>query len=280
MKNLSLRQVAEQKGFNLIYSEDVSYSMFSNVLEKMLTDVINHRHELTDFEKSFLECIIQLMQANDNGSCNMSQSDSNLKNIQASFLFLMLFMITLGGILGGIFGGNWQYATFGSVVLSTSLFLFYRFKKSTVKRQEESENNTDRTAIQQRLVSFCESIDKIAKLHEEEISEAIFKEPQNEEQPFERKYDWILSHIQSVIGYGRYKRGASDYTDNLRERCEDLVLILSNIQLKFVDYNGSNDELFDMVEDADAREITLVLPSVLKDDELILKGKVFIPENN
>lgn len=278
MKNIILSQTVDLYDCNQFITESSSKSLsLSKILEQVFNHV-NNDDKFTDYEQQLILEVVNILRTQEALNRKISRHGKEMCKPQSSFILVIILSILIGGGVGGFIGGHFLYAIIGSVVLF--ILIFFIKNKVASSKNLDDEESVKMEDVRKFLNMTCCSIDKIADAHQQEINTTILQMSQQKDIPLEQKYEWLVSHIQSLIGYERYKDGDIHYKEELKERCEDLAQIMSNAHLAFIDYNGDNNELFELVETSNISAPICVLPSVLKNEEMILKGKVFIPSNS
>lgn len=88
-----------------------------------------------------------------------------------------------------------------------------------------------------------------------------------------------MEGIQSLIGYKRTHEATEEkYVIKLQQRIEDLTELLDNYDLEIIEYNGDNMNLFEENISPNVQQPQMVVPAVVKGENAVLKGKVFVPE--
>ena len=64
----------------------------------------------------------------------------------------------------------------------------------------------------------------------------------------------------------------------LTERIDDVAESLENYNLDVVDYDGNNENLFDVVTNSKITGIQMVYPAIVKEGRVVLNGKIFKSE--
>lgn len=199
-----------------------------------------------------------------------------------------------GALVGNVLFGGWG-AVFGAIA-GTALVIY----ASSTKTQEDAKINSEKSNVKPTQLSsesiqnspidvdkfisiigqICESVDNLIETFRAQIKRVVNKYESQEKPSIEKDFRTLLEGIQSLIGY---KRGHSSedakYTSKLQTRIEDLAELLDNYDLETFDYTPDHSEWFDVVESPNASEIKMVTPAIIKGDALVLKGKIFIPQN-
>ena len=195
---------------------------------------------------------------------------------------------TIGGAIGGVVLGTWG-AVFGSIA-GTALALYYvstydnqaSKKNVTIPAQKESRPaiKLDVDKFVQIVTGICDSIDNLIATYRAQIKRVVSKYEQQSKVTLDSNFRPLVEGIQSLIGYERYHTAAEEkYIVKLQERIEDLVELLDSYNLEVIDYSEENSGMFEKTESSKATEVKKVLPAIAKDGVIVLRGKVFIPED-
>ena len=94
----------------------------------------------------------------------------------------------------------------------------------------------------------------------------------------DKEFRPLVETIQSLVGFERYHDIAEEkFNKKLIERIEDLAESLDMYDISLVNYSDEKASWFDKVVSPNATELKEVYPAVIKNDSLIIPGKVFIP---
>ena len=199
----------------------------------------------------------------------------------------------VGGAVGGLFIGTWG-AVFGSIA-GTALMLYYASEKiSSSKNSVRPLKQTVKSITTQKAVkdkpldidtflkiiyNICDSIDLLINSFRAQIKRVI-NQYENQERPtLEGDYHSLLEAIQSLIGFERTHEVAEDkYVNKLNERIEEVSEALDSYGINVVDYNGSNDDLFNKMLSPNVLKSKMVTPAFVKNGKIVIKGKIFIKE--
>ena len=200
-----------------------------------------------------------------------------------------------GAIVGKMLFGGWG-AVFGAVAgTAVALYLSQRpqpqpAQPATTKLIETAPaqptiviNDTpvDTGALLSVIAQICDSLDNLVATFRAQIQRVVNKYESQEKPTIERNFRTLLEGIQSLIGYKRgHNPQEEKYLDKLQTRVEDLAELLDNYDLEAVDYAPEHSDWFEAVESKNASEIKMVSPAIIKGDNLILKGKIFVPLQN
>lgn len=261
--------------------------IIKDFIDSLIKDEIENQHHsqaeqmvynlLPDILKSCLK-IIPNMDLNPTENDNKSFEPAPKQN-KFGITIIILSTFILGGI-GGLLFNNWV-GCLGCSMLGLCLSLFLtkeNVRTPTEKRVEIVENNHNRNDVIVELVhQMCKDVDAIINTYRYQLDSLEKKYISKLSIPFEEENLWLLTKVQSLIGYERYKQDSPNYLEELKERCEDLVATLSNKRLEFIDYDNDST-MFELIDVADIEKPVLTYPAILKDKDIVLRGRVFVPQ--
>ena len=188
----------------------------------------------------------------------------------------------LGGTTGAFLWGTWG-AVFGAIA-GTAVAMYFSSRMSlntTVTNEEypsapaESELNVD--AFIGIIGKICQSVDSLIETFRAQINRVVNKYENQEKTTLEKDFRFLLEGIQSLVGYKRtHSEEEPKYIRKLKERIEDVGELLENYNLTIVDYTEDNEYMFEVV---DGQETRMVLPAIVKEDTVVIKGKIFKKTN-
>lgn len=188
----------------------------------------------------------------------------------------------IGGAAGAVLLGTWG-AVFGAIA-GTAVSLYYstRLTNRTVASENtiiaapvESVLNVD--AFVQIIGKICQNVDSLIDTFRAQVNRVVSKYENQDKATLEKDFRFLLEGIQSLIGYKRtHSEEEPKYMRKLKERIEDVGELLENYNLMLVDYAGDNEYMFEVVE---AQETRMVLPAIVKEGNVVIKGKIFKKTN-
>lgn len=203
----------------------------------------------------------------------------------------------VGGTVGGLVLGTWG-AVFGSIA-GTALVLYYATTKNgtqAITHSNNAANNStskdlnvtnnqsqkiDADAFIKIISNICESLDSLIETFRAQINRVVSKYENQEKPTLESNFRAILEGIQSLIGYERtHGNDEENYTIKIKQRIEDLSELLDNYNLEVVDYTPKNEKWFEKTESPNTEKTKMVIPAIVKDGNVVLKGRIFIKTNN
>ena len=190
-----------------------------------------------------------------------------------------------GSLIGGTILGGWG-DVIGSIAGTALTIYLTQLEKQKKEKQQEMFNRSIEVGtpvdIQQLIkivARICESVDSLVETFRAQINRVVEKYEGQEKPTFEKEHRPLLEELQSLIGYERTHDGCDEKSvRKLKERIEDIVETLENYSLKIVDYSDEVSCFFEKISSPNANELKMVYPAVVKDGNLVLFGKVFIPE--
>lgn len=192
-----------------------------------------------------------------------------------------------GGVIGGVVIGTWG-AVFGSIA-GTAIALYYvaskekHTSKSKIQAVQQSASqpsqNLDVEKFIRIVAGVCDSIDNLIETFRAQVNRVVSKYEQQPKATLETNFKSLLEGIQSLIGYKRTHEATEEkYVIKLQQRIEDLTELLDNYDLEIIEYNGDNMNLFEENISPNVQQPQMVVPAIVKGENAVLKGKVFVPE--
>lgn len=196
----------------------------------------------------------------------------------------------IGGAVGGLVVGTWG-AVFGSIA-GTAVMLYYASDKLSSSKPTAKPAARPATAPKVAtdkplnidafiaiIHNICDSIDSLINSFRVQIKRVVNQYENQEKPTLEKDYNSLLETIQSLLGYERTHDATEDkYVGKLKERIEELAESLDAYNIEVIDYDGSNDDLFSKTANPKVVEPKMVMPAFVKDDKVIIKGKLFVNE--
>jgi len=200
----------------------------------------------------------------------------------------------VGGAVGGLILGTWG-AVFGAIA-GTAVMLYAASPRqqqaksaateSTKVHSETINNPTDAVGgnidveqFTQIISNICHSVDSLIESFRTQINRVVKQYEDREKPTLERDYNTLLETIQSLVGFERTRKDSdARYIEKINDRIEELAESLDNYDLEVVNYDGTNDVLFDKIPSAKTTETRMVTPAIVKDNTAVIKGKLFVQE--
>lgn len=313
--NITLRSVFESKRSEL--EQKLSGLLLPNDAEKVQQIITKYLSELFDEEDEFRQNLTQgedlivkaalsLLEAQQRMSStlffqrkehNAAVSKIHLepKESKSDYLHQPISatsaMIGSGGgaLLGQMIFGGWG-AVFGAIagtaisvyVASRNVLEQENFDKCPCEKEEQSiqGESINVQSFFSIIGNICDGVDNLVATFRNQISRVVNKYENQEKPSLEKNFQFLLENIQTMIGYSRTHCEDEKFSTKVRERIEDLAETLDNYNLTVVDYQeGVNDSWFEQVESSTATERKMAYPAIIKGDQVVLQGKVFIPNN-
>lgn len=191
---------------------------------------------------------------------------------------------TIGGGVGGLLLGTWG-AVFGAIA-GTAIILYYA--SNQVVPAPQRKDLGEKPLLQQPKLNvdvflaivknICGSVDSLIDTFRAQINRVVNKYESQEKPTLEKEYRFLLESVQSLIGYKRAHNEDEKFVRKIQERIEDMAESLDNYNLVVEDYTEEHESWFDKIENPNVPTVTQVLPAIVKNGSVVLKGRVFIPE--
>lgn len=192
----------------------------------------------------------------------------------------------LGSAAGAIALGTWG-AVFGAIA-GTAIALYYASTSSQqssepvpiqdITHSQEVDSTIDVSVFLEIVGRICESVDTLIGTFRAQIDRVVDKYESQEKPTLESDYQGLLENVQALLGAYAMETTNMNRQKRIEQRIELLAEGLDNYDLQSVNYDGSNKNLFNFQPSANVSEDTMVLPAIVKNDKVILKGKVFVKE--
>lgn len=197
-----------------------------------------------------------------------------------------------GALVGKLLFNGWG-AVFGAIAGSAgAIYLASRNDSKTKKSNGSATTNpsNSQNGINEgvpievgefiSIVSeICDSVDRLVETYRAQINRVVNKYESQEKPTLEMNYRSLLENIQLLVGYSRTHGEEEKFVKKIRERVDDLAETLENYQLVMVDFTEEHPDWFERVPSSNATEPRMVYPAIVKDNEVILKGKIFVPHS-
>lgn len=197
---------------------------------------------------------------------------------------------TIGGLVGTI-GGTWW--ALGGAIAGTALVLYCAYyppkfmkrkvkslPKDTipVKKEEPVKMIIDTEKFLDIVRRICENVDNLIETFRTQIERVVDKYERLEKPTLEKTYGSLLDSIQSVLGVAYSNIDSEKRLAKIDDRLEQLVESLENYGLEVVKYAEENRMWFESLTSTKVSEPTMISPAIIKNGEVIRKGKVFVKE--
>ena len=273
-------------------------------IQKIINDYLNEmfnnegefRQNLTQAEDYILQAALSLLNAQQAMTKEMTpvvtpaqpksesvspQSFSGLKKEKYPYA---LGGTAIGSGVGGLLLGTWG-AVFGAIA-GTAIVLYYSSNQTVLTPQRKDLG--EKPLLQQTKLNvdvflaivknICGSVDSLIDIFRAQINRVVNKYESQEKPTLEKEYRFLLESVQSLIGYKRAHNEDEKFVRKIQERIEDMAESLDNYNLVVEDYIEEHRNWFDAIENQNVQSVTQVLPAIVKNGNVVLKGRVFIPE--
>lgn len=182
----------------------------------------------------------------------------------------------LGGYL--LLGGCWTIASSAIGACLGSMITERKVKENIPPTQMDTSDSQNNNDIGTELL-----YDKINKLEDKiktltEYKELITKDLKTERtrnDTLTSDFLNLLDNVQSIIGYADIH--FQELPEELQKRFASYKKSLMNSDVSLQDYSSDNSSLFEIVKTTEIKSNKQVLPAILYKEELLIKGRIFIP---
>lgn len=308
--------MAEQKTLTTIFEsnksvleerlEGLSLPSDASKIQKIINDYLNEmfnnegefRQGLTQAEDYILQAALSLLNAQQSMIKEMAPvvvpQQPKLESVSQPILSGLKkekYPYTLGGTaigsgVGGLLLGTWG-AVFGAIA-GTAIVLYYASNQTTPAPQrkdleekpllQQPELNVD--VFLAIVKNICCSVDSLIDTFRAQINRVVNKYESQEKPTLEKEYRFLLESVQSLIGYKRAHNEDEKFVRKIQERIEDMAESLDNYNLVVENYTEEHKNWFDAIENQNVQSVTQVLPAIVKNGNVVLKGRIFVPMIN
>lgn len=196
-----------------------------------------------------------------------------------------LLSVAGSAIAGKLILGGWG-TVFGAIAgVALSVYLSSRTQskpesqlRRKVAQEEVSSVPIDVDCFIRIIHDVCESVDNLICTFRAQVNRVVQKYESQDKPALDKQYRLLLESIQSLVGYKRNHDSTEEkYTKKMQDRIEDLVESLDNYDITLVNYSEEKSSWFDKVPTPNTAELKEVFPAIIKGNDLIIPGKVFIP---
>lgn len=291
----------EQELKELILPKDATkiQTAVNNYFSVLFNSESEYRQSLTQAEDYMLQAALSLLNAQQAITKEMTpdiafqqaQVKTQMKpqNLMEDGLKRKQYPMTLVGTavssgLGGVVLGTWG-AVFGAIA-GTAVVLYCASsmevqsiaKPKVVEQPKLLQAKLNVDIFLSIIKNICESVDSLIDTFRAQINKVVHKYENQEKPTLEREYRFLLEGIQSLIGYKRAHGEEEKFVRKIQERIEDMAELLDNYNLTVEDYTEEHKNWFDIIENPNTAELTQVLPAIVKNKNVVLKGRIFVPE--
>lgn len=257
-----------------------------------------YRQSLTQAEDYMLQAALSLLNAQQaitkevTPTISFQQASSQIKpqtlmkhGLKKEQYLMTLVGTAVGGGLGGVVLGTWG-AVFGAIA-GTAIVLYCAssmdsqpvVKPSVIEQPKLLQTKLNVDVFLSIIKNICESVDSLINTFRAQINRVVHKYENQEKPTLEKEYRFLLEGIQSLIGYKRAHSEEEKFLKKIQERIEDMAELLDNYNLTVEDYSEEHKHWFDVIENPNTTELTQVLPAIVRCENVVLKGRILVPEN-
>lgn len=195
----------------------------------------------------------------------------------------------IGGAAGALIMGTWG-AVFGAIA-GTALVLYVSSQNTSNKSSQPKlqapplarmnkivETPIDINLFLSIVSNICDSLDSLIATFRAQINRVVNKYENQAKPTIEQEYRFMLESIQTLVGYERTHADDEKYLSKLQMRVEDLAETLENYNLTIENYTEDNRTWFEATESDKVTESKMVYPAIVRDGQVVLSGKVFVPK--
>lgn len=199
------------------------------------------------------------------------------------------YPVVLGGTaLGsaaGVLIGTWG-AVFGAIA-GTAIALYFtshqnqqnstkEFRKVIETKPEVEQGKPLNADVFVGIVeNICQSVDALIGTFRAQIHRVVDKYESIQKPTLEGNYIELLENVQALLGAHAMDQSNENRTKRIEQRIQLLSECLENYSLQSVNYDGENKDMFNFQPSVNVSTETMVLPAIVKEDKVVLKGKVF-----
>ena len=302
---------AKLSGLSLPENAQQVQSIVTDYLNNLFESEGVYRQHLTQSEDYILQSAMSLLSAQQSIATELTQKKPSIKNkkpasisevetTKPAALKKEQYPIALGGTaLGGAAGafiGTWG-AVFGAIA-GTAIALYFTSQRNqqtpikpikVVESEPEVEKGKPIDDVASRwfigkpdadvfvgiIENICQSVDTLIGTFRAQIHRVVDKYESIQKPTLEGDYVELLENVQALLGAHAMEQSNENRTKRIEQRIQLLAECLENYSLQSVNYDGNNKEMFNFQPSANVTTETMVLPAIIKEGKVVLKGKVF-----
>lgn len=275
----------------------------TSYFEKVLDSEGEFRQNLTKSEDYILEDAISLLNAQQKISSTLTKdinkasvekklysSAASQEGMESKKQFNAESSKTLLGAAGGAIAGKLLLGGWGAVfgAITGAALSVYLSSTTNPKPQtqfvqqpakvEQTNKPIDVDCFISIMHDVCKSVDNLIGTFRAQVNRVIQKYESQDKPSLDKEYRPLLESIQTLVGYERnHNKTEEKYVKKMQERIEDLAESLENYGITLVNYSDDKASWFDKVSSPNTTELKEVFPAIIKGNDLIIPGKVFIP---
>lgn len=280
------------EGLSLPSDAQKVQTVINDYLNEMFDNDGEFRLQLTKAEDYILQAAISLLSAQQamvkeitpqviGTKSKLDQIQKPLDGLAKDKYPYTLGSTAIGGGVGGLLFGTWG-AVFGAIA-GTAIVLYYASSHNLISHQskikepslQQSKLNVD--MFLNIVGNICSNVDSLIETFRAQINRVINKYENQEKPTLEKEYRFLLENVQSLVGYKRAHNKDEKFVCKMQERIEDMAESLENYNLEVVDYTNDHSNWFDVIENPNVQTVSQILPAIVKNGNIVLKGRVFIP---
>ncbi len=293
----------KMSGLDLITQSNEIQNVVSNYLESIFDSNGIFRQGLSKSEDYILSSALELLKVQEEMAKQLilcrpreKKEEDKLKlesgkAVQKSPSSIGLMTgTTIGGLIGTV-GGTW--CALGGAIAGTALVLYCayyppKFMKKKVKslpkdtisgkKEEPVKIIIDTEKFLNIVRRICENVDNLIETFRAQIGRVVDKYERQEKPTLEKTYGSLLDSIQSLLGVAYSNVDDEKRLAKIDDRLEQLAESLENYGLEVVKYTEINSMWFERLTSTKVLESTMICPAIVKNGEVIRKGKVFVKE--
>lgn len=287
------------EGMYLPKDSDAIYQIVYDYFNKAFDSDSEFRQNLTQSEDYILQAAIPLLYAHNEMTSSMKIERGNtfegpdnerheFKPLNPSTRYCIGAVVGsgVGAVVGKLAFGGW--GTVLGAIVGTAIAIHVTsnkkqptFERNTIDKQKKqpfSPLNVE--AFISTISSICASVDNLLDTFRAQINNVVQKYESKNKFPLISDYLPLMGSIQTLVGYERtHSADDNKYAKKLKERIEDVSEVLDTWDIRFVDYDGNNSNLFERIPSEKATTEKMIYPAIVKGSELVSKGKIFIPQD-
>ena len=291
----SNKMVLKEKleGLNLPSDATKIQTIINDYLNEMFDNDGEFRLHLTQAEDYILQAAISLLSAQQamvkeitpqvvSTKPKLEQIHKPIEGLTKEKYPYTLGGTAIGGSVGGLFLGTWG-AVFGAIA-GTAIVLYYASNHNSdshqtkIKEQPLLQSKLNVNVFLNIVGNICSSVDSLIETFRAQINRVINKYESQEKPTLENEYRFLLEGVQSLVGYKRAHSEDEKFVRKIQERIEDMAESLENYNLEVVNYTKENSNWFDVIENPNVQTASQVLPAIVKNGNVVLKGRIFMPQ--
>lgn len=307
-KNISLKSIFA------IRKDDLSQKLNGLTLPKdaqrvemVVTDFLNnlfetegdYRQHLTQSEDYVLQAAISILSAQQTiiseltkvaskpraKSTTVNRDDEIKVGLRKKQIPITIGGSAIGSAAGAIALGTWG-AVFGAIA-GTAIVIYYTAqqnqtktgtKEITEKHTIAKENIINTETFIDIVENVCQSVDTLIDTFRAQVTKVVEKYENKDKPALEKEYFDLVENIQSLLGAYEMDSSNNNRMKRIEQRIQLLAEGLENYNIQVTNYDGNNKELFNFQPSTNVEKDSMVLPAVVKEDKIIIKGKVFTKE--